>query len=276
MQNRVISFNPCVAILGLLAADIIRHMDLQMARPIMPGYQIDLAAIHDAGFSSLGIEAAQLLAAALRARGIAGGRVVDLGCGSGVASDVLTQEGFEVVGYDLSPAMIELARQRAPRASFHVGAILDVKFADCVGVLAVGEVVNYLFDPRAGLRQLGTLIRRVSRGLRPEGILLFDSAGPGRAPGGTYQGFREEGDWLCFHQTTEDRVRRLLHRRIITFMRSGKDYRRTDETHILRLYPPSAVMKLLRESGLRTRKLPGYGQTTFPPGITIFQAERPA
>jgi 2-polyprenyl-3-methyl-5-hydroxy-6-metoxy-1,4-benzoquinol methylase len=40
-----------------------------------------------------------------------GARVADLGCGSGVFSALLHRAGYKVTGADLSPAMIERARQ---------------------------------------------------------------------------------------------------------------------------------------------------------------------
>ncbi len=47
-------------------------------------------------------------------------RAVDLGCGSGVNSVWLAQQGFEVTGIDLSPLAIERAVQRAAAAEVRV------------------------------------------------------------------------------------------------------------------------------------------------------------
>lgn len=45
--------------------------------------------------------------------------VLDLGCGAGQLSLELTRRGALVTGVDVSPSMIELARQRVgPRATF--------------------------------------------------------------------------------------------------------------------------------------------------------------
>jgi ubiquinone/menaquinone biosynthesis C-methylase UbiE len=50
----------------------------------------------------------------------AGARVVELGCGSGLLTELLAKEGFRVVGFDSSPAMLALARRRCRRLSARV------------------------------------------------------------------------------------------------------------------------------------------------------------
>ncbi|SIN59490.1 2-polyprenyl-3-methyl-5-hydroxy-6-metoxy-1,4-benzoquinol methylase [Parasphingorhabdus marina DSM 22363] len=51
----------------------------------------------------------------------AGGRLLDLGCGSGVpVAGYFLDEGFTVVGTDYAEPMIALARQRYPAAEWHV------------------------------------------------------------------------------------------------------------------------------------------------------------
>jgi SAM-dependent methyltransferase len=40
------------------------------------------------------------------------GRTVDIGCGEGRVGAVLTERGYEVIGVDSSPRMVELARER--------------------------------------------------------------------------------------------------------------------------------------------------------------------
>lgn len=52
---------------------------------------------------------------------VPGGRTIDVGCGNGRDAAWLAQQGFDVVGYDSSPALVELARQLFPSVTFHVG-----------------------------------------------------------------------------------------------------------------------------------------------------------
>ena len=81
-------------------------------------YHDDLAAIHDAGYGHFARAAGPVLLGELRRRGVRDGLVIDLGCGSGILAAELTAAGYDVLGFDLSPAMIALARKRAPKARF--------------------------------------------------------------------------------------------------------------------------------------------------------------
>src|SRR5215510_2480037 len=73
-------------------------------------YSADLAFVHDAGFGELAQRSAPDIVRILRARGIARGHVVELGCGSGITARHLTDRGYAVTGIDVSRAMIRLAR----------------------------------------------------------------------------------------------------------------------------------------------------------------------
>ena len=57
-------------------------------------------------------------------RGI--GPVLDAGCGPGWTADYLHRGGVDVSGIDLSPRMIELARQQYPAVSFDVASVTEV------------------------------------------------------------------------------------------------------------------------------------------------------
>jgi 2-polyprenyl-3-methyl-5-hydroxy-6-metoxy-1,4-benzoquinol methylase len=65
-------------------------------------YEADLAYIHDTGFGEFARNSAPYLLNLFRRNGITEGRVVDLGCGSGIWARELTDSGYQVVGVDLS------------------------------------------------------------------------------------------------------------------------------------------------------------------------------
>ena len=62
-----------------------------------------------------------------------GGRVLDIGCGTGSLSLLLAEAGYTVDGVDFAPAMVERARAKATAAG------LDIQFA-------VGDAADPQFD----------------------------------------------------------------------------------------------------------------------------------
>jgi len=100
------------------------------------------------------------------------GPVADLGCGPGPHTLALARRGYDAVGIDASPRMIELARTRAARegieAAFYVEDLSEpLRFADASlgGVLAV-LIVQHLPDP-------SSFVAEIRRCVRPGGWLLI-------------------------------------------------------------------------------------------------------
>jgi SAM-dependent methyltransferase len=237
-------------------------------------YRTDLAYIHDTGFGGVAANAAGVLLDALRRAGLDHGQVIDLGCGSGILAADVAAAGYDVLGFDLSPAMIALARKRAPQARFRVGSFLAADLPPCVAVTAVGECFNYLFDDSNTAAALAKLLRRIHDALCPGGLLLFDVAGPGRVPGGSQRRCWEGDDWAALVDVHEDRRQGLLTRRITSFRKVGTHYRRDHEVHQQRLLPHGELARQLRESGFRVRILRGYGPQRFPPGCAGMLARK--
>jgi SAM-dependent methyltransferase len=245
--------------------------------PLQDAYRDDLAYVHDAGFTGLARTAAPVLLALLRQAGIDRGLVVDLACGSGAWAQELSTAGYEVLGIDLSAAMVRMARRRVQRAQFRVESFLRAELPACVAVTAVGEGFNYVFDRGNTPQALVGLFRRIHRALVPGGLLVFDVAGPGRVPGGASQQRYTEGkDWVVLVSAEEDRARRMLTRRITTFRKVGELYRRDDEVHRQRLYERSGLVRQLRRVGFRVRTLRGYTGAQFAPGHFVVVARKPA
>jgi len=238
-------------------------------------YRADLAYVHDAGFGGFADAAAKSLLDLLPARGPRDGLVVDLGCGSGILAAAVAKAGYDVLGFDISRAMIELSRRRVPQGTFHRASVLDVEIPSCVAVTAVGEIFNYLFDRRHSLARLRELFRRVHRALVPGGLFLFDVALVGRVPEGTRRSYSEKGDWACLYEAEEDRRKKVLTRRITTFRKVGPSYRRDHEVHRLRLFDRDGLAVPLRKLGFRVRAVRRYGELRFPPGYIAFVARKP-
>jgi SAM-dependent methyltransferase len=242
-------------------------------------YGAEQARIHHERFGDLARDAARALAAILTSRGLTAGTITDLGCGSGILARVLTDLGYDVHGVDLSPHMIELAEQNAPRASFRCASLVDTPIAPSVAVTAIGEALNYATDSRAGFDAVTALARRVHAALAPGGVFLFDVATPGRNLGlDTRERVHDQGDWVLTMRATEEGDR--LDRRIAIYSR-GSDgrYERVDEHHVVHLYDPDELGRVLTEVGFTVETRTSYGaergDSTPPTGWTVFVAAKP-
>lgn len=151
-------------------------------------YREDLAYIHDVGFAYYALESAPGILEVLDRNGIREGLVVDLGCGSGLWARELTKARYRVLGIDISESMIDIARRRVPEAEFRVGSVFEADVPLCEAVTAIGEVLNYLFDPDNGRGRLVRLFRRVYDALAPGGVFVFDIAEPGQVSQGPRPG----------------------------------------------------------------------------------------
>jgi len=241
-------------------------------------YRDDLAFVHDAGFGHVAQNAAVELLKRLskyQKRSLASRRVVDLGCGSGILAQAVSAAGYNVLGFDLSDAMLALAAKRVPKAEFRRESFVSADLPACLAVTAIGEVFNYLFDRRNRGQRLSTVFGRVYETLCPGGLFLFDLAEPGRVRGmGPQRGYSEGPGWACLYTAEEDRRRRTLTRTITTFRSMGENYRRQREVHRLRLFRRAEVVQKLRSAGFSVRTLSGYARFRFPPGWVAFLARK--
>jgi SAM-dependent methyltransferase len=232
----------------------------------MAGYDEDLAYTHDRGFGHIAEAAAGYVLTLLPAHA----SVVELGCGSGITARRLTDAGHDVLGIDQSPALIALARERAPDARFTVGSFVSEPLPECDAVLAIGEVLNYLFDEGNTRAALPKLFARIQTALRPGGLFLFDLAGPGLPHGDGDRHFSAGPDWAV--GVAYRREGDLLTRHITSFVQRGAGYRRSEEVHRQRVYRPAEILPLLRAAGLSARNTRGYSPG---PGRHVYLARRP-
>ena len=238
-------------------------------------YKEDLAFIHDVGHSDFALKSAPGILDLLRRNEIRDGLVVDLGCGSGLWAEQLVRAGYQVLGIDISEAMIRIARTRVPEAEFRVESLFKADLPPCRAVTSISECLNYLFDSGNDSPALTQLFRRVYDALAPGGLFVFDIGEPGQIkPGVTAKGFTEGEDWVVMVEKQEER--KILTRRIISFRKVGNHYRRETELHRQRLYKSTDVAKELREVGFRVRTIRSYGRYPLPKAHAAFVARKSA
>lgn len=100
---------------------------------------------------------------------LTGRRILDAGCGTGALSIEAARRGADVIAVDISPTLISLAQERAPRdlnggsVSFTVGDMLDPALGGFDHVVAMDSLIHY--QPEDVIRAIGTLSARVSHSM---------------------------------------------------------------------------------------------------------------
>lgn len=96
-------------------------------------------------------------------------RVADVGCGTGRAAAFLAAAGLEVVGMDVSAAMVEVARTAHPQIAFVEGRLdgLPIRSQALAGVVSWYSII---YTPPT---LLGETFAELARVLRPGGFLLL-------------------------------------------------------------------------------------------------------
>jgi SAM-dependent methyltransferase len=96
------------------------------------------------------------------------GLVADLGCGPGHVARYLHDQGVRMLGIDLSPRMIDSARQRSPDIEFRVGDMraLDLPDGALAGIVAFYSLIHI------GEFVMAATLRELRRVLAPGGLLL--------------------------------------------------------------------------------------------------------
>ncbi len=102
--------------------------------------------------------------------------VLDVACGTGVLSEKLARSRVRVIGIDLSPKMLELARHRcrgvAQWARFRRADLTSFEVAEpCTVATATGEVFNHFTSTSALVRAF----RSIRKNLEPGGVLVFEA-----------------------------------------------------------------------------------------------------
>jgi magnesium-protoporphyrin O-methyltransferase len=90
-----------------------------------------------------------------------GRRILDAGCGTGALATELARRGADVLAIDLSPTLVQLARDRAPassncgRITFTSGDMLSAEHGQFDHVVAMDSVIHYeRHDMVAGIARL--------------------------------------------------------------------------------------------------------------------------
>ena len=97
------------------------------------------------------------------------GLILELGCGTGVAAKYFSERGRRVIGIDISPEMIELARREVEKVPLLCADLEDIEFPENT-LDGISAFFVFLHLPKEKTR---TMIERTYRWLKPGGSLAL-------------------------------------------------------------------------------------------------------
>lgn len=203
-------------------------------------------------------------------RGLAGRRLLDVGCGTGKSFEPMLRKGYEVTGCDLSPAMVAEARAKcAGAATVTVADMRALPWRSRFDlVTCLDDAVNYLLTEDDLLMALAGM----RRSLRPGGILLFDTNTLGTyrttfaddfevAEGSTTFRWRAEGDATAEPGAVSSATIEMIGPEGVLVSR-----------HVQRHWPVDALRDACREAGLRGVSFRGQ----VPGGLIVDEPDEEA
>lgn len=191
----------------------------------------------------------------LAGHGITSGTICELGCGTGVMTELFAGAGFQMIGVDQSADMLAIATTKKMKTGSDILYVEqnmeNLELAEPVdAIISVCDSINYLLQEEA----LSAVFERVHKYLKPGGYLIFDmkTAYCYRNIIGnqTWVEQDEEVSYIWENYFYEDSD---INEYMLTIFRKQQDsnlYERIEEAHYQKAYTIPALKILLNQNGL--------------------------
>jgi len=199
----------------------------------------------------------------LRQYGIHDGLVLDMGCGTGNMTELLSEAGYDMIGIDNSEDMLAIAMEkRTEKASDILYLLQDMRSFELYGTVraavSICDSMNYILEAD----ELKEVFRLVNNYLDPEGIFIFDMNTPYKYEkilgSRTIAENREDCSFIWDNYYYEDE--HINEYELSIFVRDeeadagdygdGEPFIRFMETHYQKAYDLETVKGLLGEAGM--------------------------
>ena len=199
----------------------------------------DFARVYDIFMDNVEYEKwAEYLIGSLKEYGIEDGIVLELGCGTGVMTELLAESGYDMIGVDNSEILYLEQDMREFELYGTVRAVVSV--CDCM---------NYITEEK----DLLTVFKLVNNYLDPDGIFIFDMNTPYKyremLGNTTIAENREEGSFIWENEFDEETGINVYDLTLFLPREDGL-YERDEEIHYQKAYDPEKVRELLEKAGL--------------------------
>lgn len=187
--------------------------------------------------------------------GISGGLLLELGCGTGSMTELLSQKGYDMIGVDNSEDMLEIAMDKRVDSGHDILYLLqDMREFELYGtvraVISICDSMNYILEEEDLLQ----VFRLVNNYLDPGGYFIFDL--------NTIYKYEQIGESTIAENLEEasfiwdnfyDAKTQINEYELAIFIPEGEEglYRKYEEFHEQRGYDLEVIRHLLEEAGMR-------------------------
>jgi len=199
-------------------------------------------------------EWADYLKSLLNEYGVKDGLVLDLGCGTGSITELLSKAGYDMIGVDNSEDMLEIAMDKRGRSGLDILYLLqDMREFELYGTVkaavSICDSMNYILEKE----DLVQVFKLVNNYLDPSGIFIFDM--------NTEYKFREVLGQRAFGSAEEaaayiwendyDEEEKINEYYVSFFIAQENGlYERVEEYHYERAYSIEEIEQALQAAGL--------------------------
>lgn len=190
----------------------------------------------------------------LKEYGAGEGLVLDMGCGTGSITQILSQAGYDMIGIDNAEDMLSIAREKAEEEELKILYLFqDMREFELYGtvaaVVSICDSINYITEEDE-LLQVFSLVNNY---LDPGGIFIFDL--------NTIYKYEEiladnviaenREDCAFIWENYYDRESGMNEYDLSIYVEEDKDlFRRYSEVHYQRAYSLDTIKRLLLEAGM--------------------------
>jgi 2-polyprenyl-3-methyl-5-hydroxy-6-metoxy-1,4-benzoquinol methylase len=200
----------------------------------------------------------------LQEHGIENGLMLELGCGTGSLTRIMSAKGYDMIGIDNAAEMLAVAleqeREKPKNILYLLQDMCEFELYGTVkAVISICDCINYVTEPK-DLLQVFCLVNNY---LDTKGIFIFDMNTLYKYKeilgATTIAENREEGSFIW--ENFYDEEERINEYDLSIFIPEGELYRKYEEVHYQRAYTIEEILELIEQSGLKLLNV--YDAFTF-------------